>query len=98
MKVKGNLTIDGVATDSIGGHGAGGSGNVTFTDGTNSHTDSTLNFNSEQFYLSTNLSGQPVVNISRFKAALVTINAAITITTATNTKISWDVEEYDIGG
>lgn len=42
--------------------GESGSGSVTFTDGVNSHTSSTLNFNDTQFYLSTDLSGNPVVN------------------------------------
>jgi len=57
MKVKGNLIVDGnVIGDNV-------PGSVTFTDGTNSHTSNTLNFSSDDFYVSTNLSGQPVANL-----------------------------------
>lgn len=60
MKVKGNLIVDGdVVADNVSG---AGSGTITFTDGVNSHTSGTLNVSDADFYLSTNLSGQPVLN------------------------------------
>jgi hypothetical protein len=47
------------------GSGSGVSQNITVTDGVNSHlVEDTLNFSISDFYISTNLSGQPVVNIS----------------------------------
>ena len=45
-----------------GSTGGGGISSITFTDGNNSHDSDTLNANDSQFYFSTNLSGQPVLN------------------------------------
>lgn len=98
MKVKGNLDVAGVLTE----QGQPVGGEVTFTDGTNSHTSDELNFNGNDFYLSTDLSGSPVVNLAKsgVLSALISDNSgsAQTIDSDPGVQKTYDTIVIDDGG
>lgn len=95
MKVKGHLQVEG----NVNADNVPGAGTVTFTDGTNSHSSDTLNFSDDEFYLSTNLTGQPVVNrTTGYPHAVLYKTSNQSIEGGANRILTWDVIAKNVGG
>lgn len=84
-----------------GGGGSGTVTSVTFSDGVNTHSSTTtpkLNFSGDDFYLSTDLSGNAVANVKTVRRALLEKTSTQSISSGGNTIVTWNVEHFDIGG
>ncbi len=90
MKVKGHLQVEGnVDSANL----------VTFTDGSNSNVADTLNVNDDEFYLSTNATGQPVLNrTTGYPHAVLYKTSNQAIVGGANRILTWDVIGKNVGG
>lgn len=90
MRVKGNILADNIGQ---------ATGTIRFTDGANTYpTADELNFNNNDFYLSRDLGGDPVLNMNdRFKGCLARMDTNNSLSTGVGELLTFTEELYDIG-
>jgi hypothetical protein len=71
--------------------------NVKITDGTNIQTDDTVNFNKNDFYVSANLTGQPVINVNNKSAALFFLSTNQVTNLSAGDHLKFDLTGFIIG-